>query len=124
MRFFTLLATSILLVGCASGISNVSHGNWHQEINDSELNSKVIVQNVAKRRLNDLLNVEVRLRNLTDDVLDLEYRFMWLDDGGFNLETTPWMAVTLSGKQTKAIEQIAHFKNASDFKFEYREIQQ
>ena len=124
MRFFTLLVTSIFLSGCASGVSNVSHGNWHQEINNSELNSKAIVQNVAKRRLNDLLNVEVRLRNLTDDALDLEYRFIWLDNGGFSLETTPWLRVTLSGRQTKAIEQIAHFKNASDFKFEYREIQQ
>jgi len=123
LKIFGLLIAFTFLTGCASNVSNVSHGNWHQEINNSELNSKVMVQNVAKRSLNDLLDVEVRLRNLTDDTLDLEYRFVWLDNGGFSLETTPWMAVTLSGKQTKAIEQIAHFKNASDFKFEYREVQ-
>ena len=123
MKIFRLLMTFIFLAGCASNVSNVLHGNWHQEINNSGLNSKVIVQNVARRKLNNLLDVEVKLRNLTDDTIDLEYRFVWLDNDGFSVETTPWMPVTLSGRQTKAIEQIAHFKNVSDFKFEYREIQ-
>ena len=121
MRLLKFLLILTFLTGCSKSISNVSHSNRYQEINNPELNSKVVVFNIVKRRLNDLLNVAVEVRNVSNITIDLEYRFIWLDNDGFKVDKTPWLPLTLSGKQTKFVEQIAHFKSAVDLKFEYRE---
>lgn len=123
IRIFQFILILFFATGCVQNISNVSKGNGVQEINNQQLNNKIVILNTNKRILNGFLDVAVNIRNISSDTIDLEYRFVWFDSNGFKVNETPWLPITLNGKQSKQIEQIAHSKDVVDFKFEYRKKQ-
>jgi uncharacterized protein YcfL len=78
---------------------------------------KVVSMSAAVR--DNLLRVQITVRNTSPKNQQLYYRFRWLDTDGFTVwEEEPWKPEIIYGKQDKVINVTAPTFKASDFKLE------
>lgn len=102
-------------------------GKWRVEpqvvINSSKVEKKVAVDAIDSRMLKDILQVEVRLRNLSSKQLAFVYRYAWTDDGGFTVESAGngWKEAWVEGYETKALTGVAPNSRATRFRLEIQE---
>ena len=122
--YILLLLLSILLGGCATAhksASNVYRSENNQYVvNSIPLDYKVTILGYRSKFKDNLLLASVDVRNNDQESYDLEYRFRWFDDSGFEVQKTPWMALTLNAKELRSIQQIATTPKAETFKFYLR----
>ncbi len=118
---FLLVVASILFTGCATAhksASNVYRSENNQYvINSIPLDHKVSILGYRSKFQGNLLLASVDIQNNDQESYDLEYRFRWFDDSGFEVQKTPWMALTLNAKELRSIQQIATTPQAESFKF-------
>ena len=89
-------------------------------INNLPLNYKVSIEGYNSRFVNNLLEVQVDLKNHKQKQYELEYRIRWFDDSGFEVESTPWLPLTINAMEFRSIKQIAHSPKVENFKFYIR----
>ena len=89
-------------------------------INNIPLDYKVSIVGYNSRFVNDLLEVQVDLKNHKQRQYELEYRVRWFDDSGFEVEATPWLPLTINAMEFRSIKQIAHSPQVESFKFYIR----
>jgi uncharacterized protein YcfL len=126
MRVAVFAIVLLLFSGCMhKNVSNVTYDSMDKNvINNELLQEKVAIISHRDRINNDLLQMQVTIQNLTDDTYELEYKVTWLDGSGFNLDSTPWLPLTLNGRERRNIEQLAHTQKARDYKFQIRPKQE
>ncbi|WOO41512.1 YcfL family protein [Rubellicoccus peritrichatus] len=87
-------------------------------ITDPALQSKVSVVDVNEGTVSDdLLKIQVKLENLTYDLQQFNYQFIWIDKDGFAVTSpTPiWKAGQIQGRETIFINGIAPNPRVVDF---------
>jgi uncharacterized protein YcfL len=121
-KIFFLLVVMFLTTGCMQkNVSNVTYDSASGNIIKNEyLQERIAIVNHRSREKNNLLEMQVALQNLTDDNYELEYKVTWLDADKFKIGETPWLPITLNGKEQRNIEQIAHNPQVADYKFQLR----
>lgn len=68
-----------------------------------------------------ILNVQVPVRNLTERQYLIEYRYLWMDAQGKQLEPTMgWTFANLDPKQVARLEGAASLVDARDYRLEVR----
>ncbi len=124
-RYLLVLFFAVMFVGCAhKSASNVLvEQNSNVIINNSELNQKVVVGKFKSKFSSNLLLASVEVKNRSQSVIDLEYKFRWYDGAGFEVSSTPWLPLTLNAMEQRAIQRIATTPRAESFKFFIREKQ-
>jgi len=129
-RALAILGTAALLIftGCSTttypahkSSSNVLKSVDNKYIiNNLPLDYKVSIVSYNSKFTNDLLHVAVDIKNHKQEQYELEYRFRWFDDTGFEVDSTPWLPLTLNAMEYKTIQGIAHTPRAESFKFYIR----
>jgi len=127
MRNYVLafaLLSALLFSGCAmndKSVSNVYKSNNNEYvINSIPLDHKVAVVGYRSKFKDNLLFASVDVRNNDNESYDLEYRFRWFDDSGFEVEHTPWLPLTLNAKEFRSIQRISTTPKSETFKFYIR----
>lgn len=108
-----LLATS--LVACStSGIEAIGKPDdaevkKHLLIHSDALANKVTISDMRSREVGGLLEVNLKLANLTSSDKAVEYRFSWFDADEFEVEagTNAWTPVSLHGAQSVTVRGVA-----------------
>ena len=127
--FFSIFI--LLFIGCSSNIthnysahksaSNVLKSRTNQYIiNNIPLNYRVSIVSYKSRFNNNLLEVQVDIQNHNQKPYDLEYRIRWFDDSDFEVDSTPWLPLTLNAMEFRSIKEIAHSPKVENFKFYIR----
>jgi uncharacterized protein YcfL len=86
--------------------------------NNTILATRVKVQNILSRKVDNLMQVSVELHNLWDINLDFEYKFKFFDKDGFEVaaDSRPWTPVLLKGNETITAQAVAPNPTAVTFK--------
>ena len=120
---------TFIIVGCSVESANYPHKSAsnviesaHSKyiINNIPLDYKVSIAGYNSRFNNDLLEVQVDLQNHKQEQYELEYKIRWFDDTGFEIDSTPWLPVTINAMEFRSIKQIAHNPKIENFKFYIR----
>ncbi|BCD61264.1 MULTISPECIES: YcfL family protein [Nitratiruptor] len=128
LKIWSIIAVLILSTGCApstypahKSASNVLKSISNEYIiNNIPLDYKVSIVSYNSKYTNDLLHVSVDIKNHKQEQYELEYRFRWFDDTGFEVDATPWLPLTLNAMEYKTIQGIAHSPQVESFKFYIR----
>lgn len=139
-RFATAaLAISMALLalgGCGtSGI--VGQGALRQEqdpeipiykrvvVNNTSLGRDIAVTDTRMAQAGDILQAAVTVQSKTGPVLPLQYRFVWIDAKGFEIdpEKGTWKPLTLYGKESRQIQGTAPNPSAIEFMLKIRRDQ-
>lgn len=86
--------------------------------NNTVLATRVKVQNILARKVDNLLQVSVELHNLWDINLDFQYKYKFFDKDGFEVaaDSRPWTPVLLKGNETITAQAVAPNPTAVTFK--------
>jgi uncharacterized protein YcfL len=129
-RLKTLLAASVatlMLAACASqstepaadpaAVSTDISKNPRFAAADSQLTSRLKLQNIGERREGDLLRFQAVLLNDWHADVKFKYQVLWYDEGNMlvGAESRPWHAVTLSSGSVHAIEATAPKPSADHY---------
>jgi len=130
-RFATTALTAIVLLqaGCYNtaphagrGDPDVSYNNDpHITVLDEKLAPWLAFQPAAVSATDGPMKVEVPCRNLTEEVYEIEYRFLFFDRG--NLEVRPsmsWQFVRLEPKETARLRGNAMSSQAVDYRLQVK----
>ncbi len=120
-----LALAGLVLAGCISSAPTVveKQGEKYKVTANS-----VILQNHLKvversvRKINDFLEVQIRGQNVTRKDVQFEYRFIWLDEDGIELDSamSTWKPMALHAKEEAVMKGMASTKDAVDFLMEVR----
>ncbi len=124
---FLAILVLVVFAGCAvsdKSASNVLRSDNNKYIiNSIPLSYKVTIEGFKSKFKDNLLLASVDIRNNDQKSYDLEYRFRWFDDTGFEVGSTPWLPLTLNAKELRSLQRIATTQKAETFKFYIREKQ-
>lgn len=84
---------------------------------DSQLTSRLKLQNIGERREGDLLRFQAVLQNDWHADVKFKYQVLWYDEGNMlvGAESRPWHAVTLPSGSVHAIEATAPRPSADHY---------
>jgi uncharacterized protein YcfL len=138
MKFFIRLSTvavifSLLFVGCAApitsgtGTSAMTQGDdfsKHLEVHNPKLGKKLKIVDVKSRKINGLLEINLKLQSTYKKSLKLQYHFNWFDAQGYVIESrkTPWKPLELHGFQSTALRGLAPNGQVASFTVYVREV--
>lgn len=118
-----VLLAGFVMTGCTSG--NVGIMEQADNVQESSVNynntvlaTRVKIQNIRSRQVDNLLQVSVELHNLWDATLDFQYKFRFFDKDGFEVaaDGRPWTPVLLKGNDTVTAQAVAPNPTAVSFK--------
>ena len=120
VRAAFLLFSCAVIAGCFSsaGLTVEKKGEvCKATVNSTILDRHVQVLERTTRRVNGLMEVQIRGQNITDKDIQLEYRFIWLDAEGVPLESgmSVWKPLHLSAREDAFLKAIAPSPEAEDF---------
>ncbi|HIE35042.1 MAG TPA: DUF1425 domain-containing protein [Campylobacterales bacterium] len=129
MKKISIVIALMLIFGCASNrppVSSKSASNVIKSIsneyiiNNIPLDYHITIPDFKYRFKNNLLEISVSLQNLDQKLYELEYRVIWEDEAGFEIDKTPWLPITINAMENKIIQQISHNPEVENFKFYIR----
>ncbi len=124
LKYLSILSLVLFFAGCATADKSagnvlVSQSNKYI-VNTIPLDKKVKIVGSRSKFHNNLLLAEVDIKNSEQKRYNLEYRFRWLDDSGFEVDKTPWLPLTLNAMELRSIQRVATNHTAESFKFYLR----
>jgi len=127
LRFLLSIIPVILFTACSTqqlphkSSSNVLRSNTDTYIiNNIPLHYNVTITGYNARFTNDLLEVQINLKNNKQRPYKLEYRLRWFDETDFEVDKTPWLPLTVNAMEYRTVKQIAHSPDIKSFKFYIR----
>ena len=117
---FSILFIAALAGGCLSSAPTTveKHGSEYKVVaNSLLLNNHIRVLERSSRRMNGLLEAQVRGQSIKGKDVQFEYRFVWLDQDGIKIETqtTTWKPMALHAKEIALMKGMAPSPEATDF---------
>lgn len=121
-----------LFISCSflfSGDGTASNTMESQEdavvINDIPLSYNISIEGSNSRFIADLLDARVIIRNKDSDQHNLEYKFIWYDESGFEMakHLTKWKRVRIDSKDRIVLKSLAVTPKIDSFKFYVRGIE-
>ncbi len=126
-RVAPMLAVLLLTACSASNMSRleVADDGEHLQLysNNSLLASRLSVEEVRRKRVNDLLYMQATLENGWKFELDFQYRIKWFDQQGFELapQSQPWRQLVMAGRSQANVQAVAPNPSAVRFEIWVRE---
>ena len=110
----------VLTAGCftSAPIDVEKHGaEYKVTVNSMLLGDYIKVVERSTRRVNGLLEAQVRGQNVKAKDVQFEYRYIWLDKDGVRLDTqmTVWKPLALHAKEIAFMNGMASVPEAVDF---------
>ncbi len=89
--------------------------NDKRVITDNSLNKYAYVAEVNEGNVGGLLKIQAKLVNSTTGFRSVNYKFVWIDENGMEIPSSPWKTVTLEGGESKYVSAVAASPKAKDF---------
>jgi len=88
------------------------------ESNSDLLASNLKIADTKTGFVGNLLKVQVEIKNDSDDALNFQYKFKWLDKSGFEvaIDGRPWQPLTITPYESKIVQGIAPNSSVNSFK--------
>ncbi len=115
LKLFAIILLMAGLNGCStSGIEAVGKPGdaeikKHLLIHNDALAKKITISDMRSREVGGLLEVNLKLTNLTSSDKSVAYRFSWFDADDFEVEagSDGWTPVNLHGAQSVTVQGVA-----------------
>jgi uncharacterized protein YcfL len=135
-RRITGLLLLLAAAGCGtSGI--VGQGALKQEqeaeipiykrvvVNNTSLGRDIAVIDTRVAQTGDILQAAVTLESRTGSTLALQYKFVWIDAKGFEIDpgSGTWKPLTIYGKEVRQLQGVAPRPSAIEFMLKIRRDQ-
>lgn len=130
MRFIFMAIVLVACGGCwgTSGTEVVSGPNGEQtystfiQASNPRLARRIAVTQVAHREIGGLMQAAVSIQSRTSDTEALQYRWVWFDSTGFEVNSSAqsWEPLLVYGKQTTSLQGLAPNPSAREFKLHLR----
>jgi uncharacterized protein YcfL len=131
------VAMALLALGGCSTSGIVGQGALKQEqdpeipiykrvvVNNTSLGRDIAVTDSRMAQAGDILQAAVTVQSKTGPVLALQYRFVWIDSKGFEIdpEKGTWKPLTLYGRETRQIQGVAPSAAAIEYMLKIRRDQ-
>lgn len=130
MKYFSLLwlSLAVLIAGCSAGASGTlqpEKDNYEAKVeyHSVQIRSKLSVVDMRQRKVGDLLQVSVDLKNERQKTIEFQYQFRFYDKDGFEVGTEgrPWAPLVIVGKDTQTVQATAPNPSAVQFKIAVRD---
>ncbi len=129
-RVFAIAASGflVLLAACTTTVDTVEREEpvgTRQEVDDQRITTDRTLGRILEVRgvneatvSNDLLRVQVELRNTRRGLRRFNYQFEWFDDEGMIVQqaTTPWRTLQMEGGEIATITGVAPNPRVTDFR--------
>lgn len=91
-------------------------------VNNSSLGREISIASLRMSQAADILHAAVTVQSKIGPVLPLQYRFVWLDAKGLEIdpEKGTWKPLTLYGTESRQIQSVAPNANAIEFMLKIR----
>lgn len=122
-----LLAAGLLLSGCRN--QKVAQAETREAPSadrrvemQGDLSNWLRVDEIVTAKENGLLKVQAQVRNTFSKTLDVEYRFVWRDAAGLEVESpaSRWILKNIKGRDMELVSAIAPSDRAVDYIFKLK----
>lgn len=123
--FLGFIFSTLLAFASDGTASNTLESNEEKiVINDIPLSFNISIEGTNSRFISDLLDARVIVRNKDSIRHDLEYKFIWYDESGFEMakHLTKWKRVRIDAKDRIIIKSLAVTPKINTFKFYIKEV--
>ncbi len=126
MKTYVSMAAAAMLLfgGCATEQPRPKHRDSVVNVLDAECgNDDIVVKDIkGKRRKDGFMQVQVQGENTSGDYKRLEYRIIWYDKSGFQLDTilSNWTTVPAYAHQPFVINTVSPSTRARKFRIYIR----
>ena len=129
MRKLFLIGTAALCTGLmsscrspTSGITVESYPHGIVTVNSKIVGGYCVVTGIDVDKRNGLLQAQVRAQNTSQDDLQMEYKFRWLDTKGMEVDTrtATWVPIGINAKGIVLLQGIAPSQDTKDFILDVR----
>ncbi len=125
---FAIVAGGLLVIlGCNNRTVNTAEmtadGRWKWVETDSSLAKSVALIGATRGKADDLLRIQVEVRNLTNSPQRYYYRVEWFDDQNFEVNSplSTWQVRTLQGGESQRINGVAPNPRVTDVRVKLQE---
>ncbi|MBM4046389.1 MAG: DUF1425 domain-containing protein [Planctomycetes bacterium] len=120
-----MVVCAAFIAGCISSATSVieKRGETYKvTANSLVLKNKLSFSERSTRRVNDLLEAQIRGQNTSRRDVQFEYRFVWLDRDGIEVDTATsfWKPLALHAKEDALMKGMSPSAGATDFILEVR----
>ena len=128
-KVFAPIMLVTILSGCStSGIEAIGQPDdaeikKHLLIHSDALAKKITISDMRSREVGGLLEVNLKLTNLTSSDKAVAYRFSWFDGDEFEVEpaTDAWTPVNLHGAQNMTVRGVAPNGSVKSYRLNVKE---
>lgn len=126
--FFILFISTTLSAGLFGDNSNSNTLTSQEDeitINDVPLDYRIKIIGSKSRFVYDLLDASVTIESQSDSQRELEYKFVWYDESGFEMgkHLSKWKHVRIDSKDKIVLRDVALTSKVDSFKFYLRDKQ-
>jgi uncharacterized protein YcfL len=115
-KLLFLAAATLGLAGCAHNCVVIPSNSNNSARVGSGFSSIVGVTTSTSKLAGDLVVGKVQLVNNTTDNQQVQYKFDWFSQDGFNLgQGTPWQPISLYPSMSKVVSAVAPSSEATNF---------
>ena len=124
-----LSLVAVAMAGCISSAPTEVEkrgAEYYVTVNSLILDNHIRVAERSVRRTNGLLEAQVRGQNVSMEDVQFEYRFIWLDADGVQVDTgsSTWKQISLHAKESAFMTGICPSPDATDFLMSVRFVHQ
>jgi len=115
-KLLLLVAASIGLAGCAHNCIVIPSNSNNSARVGAGFSSIVGVTPTTSKLAGDMVVGKVQLVNNTSENQQVQYKFDWFSQDGFNLgQSTPWQPITLYPNMSKVVSAVAPSGEATTY---------
>lgn len=123
------VVAALVLAGCSAGATGTikpdEKGTPQSviEYHSAQIESRLSIGEIRSRKVGDLLQVSVDLRNDWKWQLDFQYKFSFYDKDGFEVdpEGRQWTPIVITGNEVATVQATAPNPSAETFKIIVRD---
>ena len=116
--------SSAILGGCAvnetASVTVKEDGTTEQliESNSGMLASSLAIADTKTGYVGNLLKIQATIKNESRSELSFQYKFKWLDKGGFEvaIDGSPWTPISITPYESKTVQGVAPNPTVTSFK--------
>ncbi len=128
LAIFLLISVNTLnadLFGDGSNSNTLTSQEDEITINDVPLEFKISIIGSTSRFQYDLLHAGVTIKSNSNSRYELEYKFVWYDESGFEMgkHLSKWKRVRIDSMDTVVLKALALTSKVDSFKFYLRDKQ-
>ena len=129
-KTLSLIAAIVVVTGCSAGATGIikpgkdgEKSTGIIEYHSVQIESRLAITDLRQRKVGDILQVSVDLRNNWKWKLDFQYKFRFFDKNGFEVDPDgrAWTPIVITGNEVATVQAMAPNPSAETFRIVVRD---